>query len=137
MTELEKLKLAAKACGYEVIPCEQAEDGGIYVCTPGAPMHTNGFNRKDERHFAPHVDQADSDTMAIKLRIDTYLSGSDGYTRYVSALTYSRVGRGVDFLIERCENHDGTHEDVCRAVRKVRLLVAAEIGGENEKSHIT
>ena len=107
MTNREKLEWAAKACGYEA----------QYVCTV--------FNATDDKcesygfivagkHWRPHIDQADSDVMACKLRI-----GLGFFFGFVEAQTSDHT---------ETARHNNTDEDVCRAVREARLLVAVEIG---------
>ena len=118
MTLRQQLDFAAKAMGlagrWHKREHEYSADDGFLLFT--------GVR------WSPDTDQADSDRMACRLRIDTYLSGSDGDSFYVEALTYNRTGKAKDLMIERHVTHNNTDEDVCRAVREARLLVAVEIG---------
>jgi hypothetical protein len=82
-----------------------------YMVQPGhvGPEYWAGWN--------PRTDDGDSDRMACKLRIDIY--HSKDFVRAVNM-------ESIDYFARVA--HNNTDEDVCRAVREARLLVAAEIG---------
>ena len=98
----EQLEYAAKAMGFTT-----------------AMLPPKGQERiTDALHWNPLTDQADSDRMACKLRMDTRIS-----KKYALAVA---VFNG--FLKQCSISHNNTDEDVCRAVREARLAVAVEIG---------
>jgi hypothetical protein len=101
MTPLEQLELAAKAMGLK----GRAEDS-VFVTELWFPNGTNIWN--------PLRDQADSDRMACKLRIETMFGAIDVYCLHGP--------------YEATVTHDNTDEDVFRAVREARMMVAVEIG---------
>lgn len=103
MTQREQLELAARACGYEI-----ALNNDIVFTIVGGDA---------SEEWNPVINQADSDRMACKLRIETVFHGD--YVYSFSRKANARLAQ-VKF--------DNTDEDVCRAVREARLLVAAEIG---------
>lgn len=100
MTDREKLEWAAKACRLKHTAYPSAADEGIF--TDAA------------KWWNPLTNQADSDVMACKLRI-----GLGFFFGFVEAQTSDHT---------ETARHNNTDEDVCRAVREARLLVAAEIG---------
>jgi hypothetical protein len=103
-TTRELLELAAKALGYTGFHESKTTPGYYLVHELLAPWN-------------PAIVQADSDRMACKLRIETRFSSD---TAWFTVMNRSAFGKQV--------THNNTDEDVCRAVREARLLMAAEIG---------
>jgi hypothetical protein len=111
MTPREQLEYAAKAMGLDVRWDEHYQTHYI-------------FPNSDE-DWNPLTDQADSDRMACKLRIETLFFDLENV---VAARVYVPSGGPLNVQIEEFSKHNNTDEDVCRAVREARLLVAVEIG---------
>ena len=105
MTEKDKLELAAKAMGLRL-----EWDG------PPDKWHPMYYEGKTYHAFEPHTNQADSDRMACKLRIEL---------RHRSGKVWASLSTNS---IIQSVTHNNTDEDVCRAVREARLMVAVEIG---------
>ena len=108
MTPREQLEYAAKAMGKtlrEIIVTWSTAPSFFSIDEPATPWN-------------PRKDQADSDEMACKLRIEI---------RYRNGLVFAGLHK---WLFNRYKDvrHNNTDEDVCRAVREARLLVAVEIG---------
>ena len=103
MTDREKLEWAAKACGIAAHNIVLDGLGRLAVLT------------EKKVYWNPLTDQADSDCMACKLRIDLEFDGD-----YIGAWHGAMQSVNIQ--------HNNTDEDVCRAVREARLLVAVEIG---------
>ena len=97
----EQLEYAAKAMGY--VECGWMGDGFTHVVN-------NQFV-----FWQPLTDQADSDRMGAKLRINL---------RFGDSFVWCR-SRDVECCAPL---HNNTDEDVCRAVREARMAVAVEIG---------
>ena len=125
MTPREQLEYAAKACGIEITPIEMNN-----VAFQG-DYRFIGFMTKAEQWgrgwFDPHTDQADSDRMGAKLRIDIEFYG--GYVE-ASKCTPNTDQNDWDKFDWACKSvsHNNTDEDVFRAVREARMAVAVEIG---------
>jgi hypothetical protein len=103
----EQLEYAAKAMGIEY----HGDTGAIWVdAKEGIGGTWNNWN--------PRIDQADSDRMACKLRLCTSIFESHVFVSHEGFQNYRSSSI----------SHDGTDEDVCRAVREARLAVAVEIG---------
>lgn len=102
MNQREQLEWAAKACGKELQYCTVTDYKGAivdqFIC-----------------NWRPDTDQADSDRMACKLRIEIL---------FFESRVIANPRRETSAAI----HHNNTDEDVCRAVREARLLVAVEIG---------
>lgn len=107
MTDREKLELAAKACGQSITWSDTYQR-----------FFRNGAELGQPAFWQPDTNQADSDRMAGKLRI-----GMRFLTKAVEAYWTDGVSLNYKIVI-----HNNTDEDVYRAVREARLLVAAEIG---------
>jgi hypothetical protein len=106
MTPREQLELAAKALGL---------DYGwqhIFDDYEGSSSEKYDWN--------PLTDQADSDMMACKLRLDRQIITS----KFVYCIKLVLPGKNI----EKGVIHNNADEDVCRAVREARLAVAAQIG---------
>ena len=101
MTDREKLELAAKACGIAT-----HWNDALGMMFLDAPKDTE---------WNPITNQSDSDRMACKLRIELEFDG-DWIGAWHGAMQSVNI------------RHNNTDEDVCRAVREARLLVAVEIG---------
>jgi hypothetical protein len=101
MTPREQLEYAAKAMGLKIVP------------TPGRQLWIEDGKRLTI--WNPITDQAESDRMACKLRINTLLVSKG--TAYCFCDNIGAEG-----------NHNSADEDVYRAVREARMAVAVEIG---------
>jgi hypothetical protein len=112
MTPREQLGYAAKAMGLVID--QHLELGAVYAYPKDASLNADG-EPNGLYLWRPLYDQADSDRMACKLRIELMFEGN-----YVGC--WKDDGDSVRVT------HDGTDEDVCRAVREARLAVAVEIG---------
>ena len=106
----EQLEYAAKACGHTLAD-EYFFKGDVRL-PPKGQEHIH-----DSLYWNPLTDQADSDRMGAKLRIDTCFF--DGYVS---------TGYADNKDLSAARKHNNTDEDVCRAVREARLAVAVEIG---------
>jgi hypothetical protein len=118
----EQLEYAAKAYWGEEfedvgIRWSEEDDGLLYIHADN--QDHNGLDC--ELVWAPHRYQDHSDNMACKLRIDLYHFNVEGRGRSVRAVASGSTN-------EANVNHNNTDEDVCRAVREARMLVAVEIG---------
>lgn len=102
MTDREKLEWAAKACEKTLQYCTVTDYKGKIV-----GQFITGWN--------PLTNQSDSDVMACKLRIPISFTNHYIYAAHQLGHSYSIP-------------HNNTDEDVCRAVREARMLVAVEIG---------
>jgi hypothetical protein len=112
MNQREQLELAAKACGY-VIEDSTLGDG-VWAYPVGAELNWEG--ELPIFKWNPLADQADSDRMACRLRIEIVFLNGRVLTRHPRTL-------GILYI-----THNNTDEDVCRAVREARMAVAVEIG---------
>jgi hypothetical protein len=107
----EQLELAAKACGYVI---EDSTIGdGVWAYPVGAELNWEG--ELPIFKWNPLTDQADSDRMACKLRIEIL---------FFEFRVIANPRRETSAAI----HHNSTDEDVYRAVREARMLVAVEIG---------
>ena len=121
MTPREHLEYAARAMGFRTAGYN--DHGGFEVPIKGFSLH---------RWWNPRTDQADSDRMAAKLRISTAF-GVDHFGNIVIVAS-ADLANGHTYLMRivvsraNIEHGNNADEDVCRAVREARLLVAVEIG---------
>jgi hypothetical protein len=122
VTPREQLEYAAEAMGLGIESFNVPRDGA-WVYIPGSAKNSDG--EFDCWLWNPLTDQSDSDRMACKLRIEPLFFDLEDM---VGIRVYAESGGPLKYHIEAFVEHDGTDEDVCRAVRKARLLVAVEIG---------
>jgi hypothetical protein len=109
VTPRAQLEYAAKAMGLVIKIVTYGTEEVCYREVTGKDW---------QEYWRPHRDQADSDRMACKLRMDTRIG-----REFVTTVAV------FDGFVKQCRiAHNNTDEDVYRAVREARLLVAAEIG---------
>jgi hypothetical protein len=106
VTPREQLEYAAKAMGKE-----------LRIVLPNYSTAPEYFSLDGITQWNPLTDQADSDRMACKLRIEVQFDGVE---------VFAAAPRSADVFAT--VKHNNTDEDVCRAVREARLAVAVEIG---------
>ena len=120
MTLREQLEYAARAYwGDEIDDVVSVEWGELENEILYTHADNQNHNGQDVAYcWNPLTDQADSDRMACKLRIEVQFSQN-----FIVAFTADN--RGIQIMQIA---HNNTDEDVCRAVREARMAVAVEIG---------
>jgi hypothetical protein len=109
MTDMDLLKLAAKAAGFDYI-------------TTGDEEIMYAWEGREPTKWNPLADDGDALRLAVKLRIE-YIFVSDRQSIQCQFAQHTEMGDWETFL---CDEPIG--EDVCASMRRAIVRAAAEIG---------